>query len=329
MAHVPPAPDSETDPRSRGTARQAIILVLLTGLLLVVFAGDSVARAGQEHDEGLVRDVLITVGQPTGWVANHLPFAPVADQVAGWFSSDKNLGSPDGRFTTANATGGGGDARIPPAAFLHARTPLRNLLITGDSMSQPLDAVLARKTAGGQVRVRRDAKIGTGISKTDLVDWGKLPAEQLRERPADAVIVFLGANEGFPMPIAGRETDCCSPQWAAEYATRVRSIINQYRAGGAKRIYWLTVPAPREPARAQITGTVNAAIRVAAGGFGTQVQIVDASQLFTPGFRYRDALTFQGRERLVRDPDGVHLNERGAELLADKLLARLNQDFDL
>lgn len=328
MAHVPPAPDSETDPRSRGTARQAVLLVLITGLLLVVFAGDSVGRAGQEQNQGVVRDVLVGVGHPTGWVADHLPFAAAADQVAGWFSSDKNLGSPDGRFTTARGAGGG-DVRIPPAAFLHGRTPLRNLLITGDSMSQPLDAVLARKAAGGQVRVRRDAKIGTGISKTDLVDWGKLPAEQLRERPADAVIVFLGANEGFPMPIAGRETDCCSPEWAAEYATRVRSIINQYRAGGARRIYWLTVPAPREPARAKITGTVNAAIRVAAAGFGSPVQVVEAADLFTPGFRYRDAMAYQGQDRIVRDPDGVHLNERGSELLADTLLARLNQDFAL
>ena len=39
------------------------------------------------------------------------------------------------------------------------------------------------------------------------------------DRP-DAVVVFIGANEGFPMPgPGGRAVQCCGPQWAAVYAT--------------------------------------------------------------------------------------------------------------
>ena len=34
-----------------------------------------------------------------------------------------------------------------------------------------------------------------------------------------------------------------------------------------------------------------------------------------------------GRDRIVRDPDGIHLNDRGAEVLADTLMARLKADF--
>ncbi len=189
--------------------------------------------------------------------------------------------------------------------------------------------MLARRTADTGVSTRRDAKVGTGISKTGVVDWGRLATTQIAERPAEAVVVFLGANEGFPMPIGGRDVECCSPAWIAEYATRTRAVIEAYRRGGAKRIYWLTLPAPREAALAKITGVVNDAIRVAASGFGAPVQIVDAAELFSPGFRYRDALQVEGRERLVRDPDGIHLNERGAEVLADQLLVRLRRDFVL
>lgn len=316
----------------RGTARQAIALVLLTGLVLLVCAGDSVRNAGEELEDGPVKTMVLAVGHPAGWVADALPFAAIADGLTGWVSSDDDLGSAGGGFDAPAGTGGdtgAGAVRIAPEAFGGTREPLRSLLVTGDSMAQPLDAVLARRAARADVRTRRDVKIGTGISKTDIVDWGKLAGEQVAEQPADAVVVFLGANEGFPMPIGGKDVECCPPAWIAEYATRARAVIDAYRRGGAKRIYWLTLPAPRERARADITRVVNDAIRVAGAGFGAPVQVVDVAELFTPGFAYRDALEVGGRERLVRDPDGIHLNERGAELLAERLLERLRRDFVL
>ncbi len=329
MATPEPVPDTETDTRARGSARQAIVLMLITAVLLVVFAGDSVERQGRELDAGPIRSVVLAVGKPTGTVARALPFAPIADAVGGWLSGDEDLGSAGGRFTAPAGAGSAATARIPPAAFTADRTPLRRLLVTGDSMSQPLDAVIARRLAEKGTQTTRDAKVGTGISKTDIVDWGRLPAQQLAREPADAVIVFLGANEGFPMPVNGRDVDCCGADWAAEYATRTRAVIDAYRRGGARRIYWLTLPAPRDADRAEVTGTVNRAIRVAAAGFGETVQLVDAAELFSPGFAYRDAMDVAGRARLVRDPDGIHLNDEGAEVLADRLVERLGRDFTL
>ncbi|MDQ3630901.1 MAG: GDSL-type esterase/lipase family protein [Actinomycetota bacterium] len=314
----------------RGTARQAIVLVLLTAVVLLLCAGDSVRNAGEELEDGPVKTMVLAVGHPAGWVADALPFAAIADGLSGWVSSDDDLGSAGGGFDAPAGTGGdtgAGAVRIAPEAFGSTREPLRSLLVTGDSMAQPLDAVLARRAAEAEVRTRRDVNVGTGISKTDIVDWGKLAGEQVAEQPADAVVVFLGANEGFPMPIGGKDVPCCPAAWIAEYATRTRAVIDAYRRGGAKRIYWLTLPAPREEARAKITRVVNDAIRVAGAGFGAPVQVVEAAELFTPDFRYRDALGIGGRERLVRDPDGIHLNERGAALLADRLLERLERDF--
>ena len=53
------------------------------------------------------------------------------------------------------------------------------------------------------------------------------------------------------------------------------------------------------------------------------------SALFTPGFRYRDAMDVDGRRRLVREPDGIHLNAIGSELAADAVLEALGRDFAL
>ena len=54
---------------------------------------------------------------------------------------------------------------------------LKTLLVTGDSLVQPLDVQLGRKLAGEGVVTKRDAHLGTGISKTDIVDWGLLSTQ--------------------------------------------------------------------------------------------------------------------------------------------------------
>jgi hypothetical protein len=202
--------------------------------------------------------------------------------------------------------------------------------VTGDSLSMPLDAELARRLSGDGVKVERDPHVGTGISKTGLSDWGELATKQAREVEPDAVVVFIGANEGFALPgPGGKDVDCCGPGWAAQYAYRARSMIDTYRRGGAARVYWLTVPAPRDADRARVIRAVDAAIAVAAEPYRAQARVLDMSALFTPGFRYRDAMEVEGRRRLVREPDGIHLNDAGAALAADAVEGALARDFVL
>jgi hypothetical protein len=182
-----------------------------------------------------------------------------------------------------------GPGDLGPAA--RPNRGLRTLLVTGDSMSQPLDAILARRLAGGQAtQVIRDPHIGTGISKTDLLDWGKLAVRQEGQDKPDAVVVFIGANEGFP--IDGHQ--CCDARYAAAYATRVRTMMNTYRRNGTARVYWLTLPLPRDPARQKVARTVNAAVRAAASAYRAQVRVIDMTALFTPGGRYRASMTVAG-----------------------------------
>jgi lysophospholipase L1-like esterase len=72
---------------------------------------------------------------------------------------------------------------------------------------------------------------------------------------------------------------------------------------------------------------VNAAIEVAAQPYRAHVRVLDMEALFTPGGRYRAAMTVGGRPQIVREPDGIHLNERGAELAADAVVEAVEADF--
>jgi lysophospholipase L1-like esterase len=324
-------------------ARDAILSVFVAVALLTLLEGRSIRGSGERMDPSVERTVVRAVGAPAGWLADRLPLDDAVDGATAWLSPDEKLTGGEGAFQTppdgdgAGAARAGGAAAITPEAFDAAAlgeqpkrlAKLGTLLVTGDSLAQPLDVELARRLAPDGVRTVRDAHLGTGISKTDLVDWGQLSELQVRERRPDAVVMFLGANEGFPLPgPGGRQLQCCGPGWAAQYATRARRMMETYRRSGAARVYWLTLPLPRDAARQTIARSVNAAILVAAQPFRSQVRVLDMTDLFTPGGHYRAAMPVDGRNTIVRRPDGIHLNEAGSRLAADAVMARLRDDFD-
>jgi lysophospholipase L1-like esterase len=326
-------------------ARDAVVCVFVTAALLLLIEGGSIRNAGQKMDAGVERSVVLAVGNPAGWVADRLPLGDAAHRLTAFLSPDDKLTGAGG-FDSAPVPGpaaaavgagaAGGSAPITPDSFdptelgtTASRLPdLKTLLVTGDSLAQPLDVQLARKLAGNGVRTVRDAHLGTGISKSDIVDWGLLSTQQVKQRRPDAVVMFMGANEGFPFPAAGgRKVQCCGPDWAVVYATRARRMMDTYRRRGAARVYWLTLPLPRDSRRQEIARAVNAAIAVAAQPFRSQVRVVDMTSVFTPGGRYRAAQAVGGRETIVRRPDGIHLNDAGASVATGIVLGRLRADF--
>ena len=196
-------------------------------------------------------------------------------------------------------------------------------------MAIPLDAQLARTLAPTDVRVVRDPHLGTGISKSFVVDWGKLSARQVAQHEPDAVVVFIGANEGFPMQgPGGAEVECCGADWAALYADRVRQDDQHVPPGrrGARLLDHGPDPARRRPRADRPRGQRRARGRRRSRG-ARRCASSTPSPTFTPG-GYRDAMPVDGRETIVRDADGIHLNEAGADLLADAVLEALRRDFE-
>jgi lysophospholipase L1-like esterase len=317
----------------RVRARDAVFVVFLAGLILLVLQGPSVRKAGDELKPGIERDAILAVGRPAASLAERLPFAEASTKATAFLEPEPDLGGPGGFKRVA---GGGGLGAVTPDAFdpatIGARPPprqrLKTLLVTGDSMVEPLDDDLAQELAPKGVHVIPDAHLGTGISLTVNLNWAKLAAYQVSHDHPDAVVVFIGANEGFPMPGPnGHEVACCNAEWAAIYANRIRQIANTYRQNGIAHVYWITLPTPREPARQTIARVVNAAIPVAVAPWADRVRVIDSVPIFTPGDVYRDSMKVAGTPTIVRRSDGIHLNEAGSSLLAGYVLNAIAKDF--
>jgi hypothetical protein len=320
----------------RFSAGQAVVAVAITSLLLILFSGTSIRHAGEEMKPGIGRDIVLGFGKPAGWLADRLPLADAANNLTSVVAANDNLGSAGG-FDQPISSGPTG--KVPPATPENfdplqlgeqpaRKRPLHTLLVTGDSLSTPLDTEIARRLAPDGVNVIRDPHLATGISNTALVDWGKLSTSQVANDRPDAVVVFIGANEGYAMPgRSGKDVSCCGSEWAAIFANRARQMMNNYRQAGAGQVFWLTVPTPRDPARQRIERAVNEGIAVAASPWRDQVHLIDTVAIFTPGDHYRDAMQVNGSDQIVRESDGIHLNETGSSVAADIVVADLDKEF--
>jgi hypothetical protein len=198
-----------------------------------------------------------------------------------------------------------------------AHTKLR-VLATGDSMIQLIDFKLS-DGLGGRASVRSDARISTGISKSFMLDWVAHARRQAASVHPHATVMFIGANDGFNIG----DAPCCEGAWVKAYAGRVRAMMRSYRRGGAGKVYWLTIPTPRDGKRQQIYRQVNRAIRLAADPFASdEVEVIDLVKIFTPGGRYRASIN----GHTVRQEDGIHLNVAGAAIAAREIIRRLRAD---
>jgi hypothetical protein len=324
----------------RWRARHALLAILLCAGLLVVFEGGAIRHQGDTMNHGIGRTLVLAVGKPAGWLADQLPFQAAGRHLTNLVSPNQDLGDNGQGFDAADLTPGaaGSVPPVTPDAFAPAsigaaapaRVPLHTLLVTGDSMSTPLDDDIAELLAPKGVTVIRDPHIGTSISNTFILDWAREAQSQVKQHKPQAVVMFIGANEGFSMPdAAGAQVNCCSAEWASILATRERLMMNTYRQAGAARVYWLTLPAPRDPTRREVARVVNAADVVAAEPWQDDVDIINTVPVFTPGFVYRTAMPINGSETIVRESDGIHLNNAGAAYEAKLVVAQLEQNYTL
>jgi hypothetical protein len=214
-----------------------------------------------------------------------------------------------------------GPVTTPAAAARRGR-----VLATGDSMIQIVDGFLAASLAPRHFKVRSDAHIGTGLSKPFLLDWVRHSRSIASSYRPTASVVFIGANDGFPLAWRGKRRLCCSRPWRLAYAHRAEAMMKALERGGRSRVYWLTLPAARPSHWNHIYRSVDLALRSAAKREGAGVRLLDMGRVFTPSGRFQQTIRRSGHRISVRQADGIHLNVAGARIAAQVVVGRMRRD---
>jgi hypothetical protein len=218
-------------------------------------------------------------------------------------------------------------ARRPAGTVeVQPREPVPRLLATGDSLVATMAFELAEKLPPAAA-VRYDIREGSGISKPSSTRWPIYAVKSARDLQPDATVVFIGGNEGYPLPTSGkRPVACCGPRWVRAYARRVRRVMAGFSRNGYGWVYQVTIPMPRDRRYARSNAAVNAALRQAAASLPRTVRLINASRLLTPGRVYRETMLVDGRPTVVRQSDGIHLTREGAAVVIERILAQMRAD---
>jgi hypothetical protein len=211
-----------------------------------------------------------------------------------------------------------------PAAPAEA-APVR-VLVTGDSLVQPLDELMVRPVERRGGRVVKDARPGTGITRPLVLDWVKHARRQVRKRRPQATVVFIGAGDTEPLTSAnGPRVACCRRAWIDAYADRVERMMRTYMRRKRRDVYWLTLPVPRQRDRRPQFLAINYAIEQAARKAGEEAHVVDTVPVLSPNNEFHHKLRYRGRSVVVRDGDGVHLTTAGARMVRDLVVRAMRR----
>lgn len=211
----------------------------------------------------------------------------------------------------------------PGARAQSAASPV---LIIGDSMmrlpGKAMERELAKKPG---IEVTAFSGIGTGLARLDAFDWlAKIDELTTAANPKIALIA-LGANDRQPMLIPGTATvvQPGTPEWIAEYTSRIGGAMDRLIQGGCEKVIWLLLPPMRDPAVNSFAQTVNTIVSAEAAK-RPAVIAHNFSSLFadrrTGGYTDRMLDFKTAASIIVREADGIHLSPEGARILSLDLI---------
>ena len=176
----------------------------------------------------------------------------------------------------------------------------------------------------------RDAHLGTGISNTAIVDWGALSETQAETEDPDATVMFIGANEGYPMEVDGEDPQLLRPRVGGRVPIARRADDGQLHRRRREPPLLADDPDPARPGARADRRHRQPDHRRGRGGASRRGH----GDRPGPGLHARATATATrwrstAQEQIVRESDGIHLNEVGAALAAEIVLDAIDEDFDL
>jgi hypothetical protein len=199
------------------------------------------------------------------------------------------------------------------------------IAVIGDSLADGIWGGLYRKLyRDKRFCVHRGAKNSVGFAASDLLD----PLDRAFEAgPVDAVVMMIGANDRRGIYAADGKLAAAyhSPQWPAVYRARVDTFVDSVIAHSVPLV-WVLLPVMRDAGWDDDCRQINGIISEAADGRPLVATVATRPLTLDPDGKYAAYLKdAKGQQRLVRDSDGIHFTDYGYDMIAGRVLAKLNE----
>ena len=208
-------------------------------------------------------------------------------------------------------------ADLPPAKpkIPKADTAVR-LAVFGDSLATDLAKALDRYYAEDpNISILAQGVGDTGFVRTDVMDWGAKINEAITANSFDIAVFIIGINDRQKMRLNDTSYGSLTPEWSAEYQSRVAAVVSALRAANKPTI-WIGLPPMSKAEYNKTMSGISEIQRLAA--FGGGAEFLDIYERFVDeeGKYTSYGPDLNGKNVRMRKDDGIHFSAAGADKLA-------------
>jgi len=327
-------------PRGRSTMPAGLVLVVIVVALVTwtFLYAPSLRRASEAQPLGARRTVSLWVLRPIAAISDFLQLSSATDAASRALGRDPDA-PPGGAIDVPDPeeipTVSASPTPIGPVVEdtkIRRPTPTNELrvVVVGDSLAAGLGVYLEREFRPALVRVLRQGRISTGLSRLDYFDWMAAMRQIENSYRPDVVVVMIGDNDNQSLQSPGGQTvaEIGSFEWPRGYQRRVEELTRIGVDGGA-HVAWVGLPIVQRKERWDVMQRQNDIFERVVDATPNAVYVDTWDRFATRDGRYTPFYWENGRAQLVRAPDGLHFTPRGYELLAEAVGQTLVDEFRL
>jgi hypothetical protein len=208
-------------------------------------------------------------------------------------------------------------ADLPPAKpKIPKNDTAVRLAVFGDSLATDLAKALDRFYAEDpNIAIIAQGVGDTGFVRTDVFDWNAKVNEAIAANSFDIAVFIIGINDRQKMRINDVSYGSLTPEWSAEYQSRVAAVVSALRAANKPTI-WVGLPPMAKTEYNKTMSGISEIQRLAA--FGGGAEFLDIYERFVDeeGKYSSYGPDLNGKNVRMRKDDGIHFSSAGADKLA-------------
>lgn len=351
MSSDAPVRDEEAPPRARPAPRseprslryhdlagsrplpagKVLAIGVVTFLLAAVLNADGLFELASRQPVGWKRDAaraavapFCAIGRVTHLKDARAAIRDAADKTSQDCSDSSRSGADSFVAPTTGpaTTAAPGQTTEPPVTRRTptAEEPLR-IFLGGDSMTIELAQSFEDLVGGrAELEVSTHPQVSSGLSRPDFFDWPAYLTDEVLPAAPEVVVVMFGANDSQALEIDGTPHQPSSQEWQDEYRRRVGVMMDLLRGDG-RLVVWVGQPHMREAGFDERMGVLDDIYASEAEG-RPWVHFLDSRPVLSP-----DGEGFQSDAggTSLRQGDGIHLDRGGADVLAEAVLAAVEE----
>ncbi|MFA5742801.1 MAG: DUF459 domain-containing protein [Candidatus Paceibacterota bacterium] len=262
-----------------------------------------------------------------------------SEPASGQSETDAATSTAEGAATTTTILQGGEKTKDPPPAVSNSggekrSSPFR-MLIVGDSfvaagggLGDPLERMLLnfKDTA-----VVRQGKVSSGLSRQDYFDWPALAKKLIIQNNPNVGIMMFGSNDNTSIIDSDGKMVASygSGGWDDQYRKRIDKMLDLFTEAKAE-IFVIGVPIMKNKALSSDISHLNSLFKEESGKYANAHFISTWDMLSDSSGNYTEYLLDKdGKQRLSRTADGVHLQYFAGYYVSNAIIEEMGRFLDL